>query len=339
MGQVAVPVSVYVISAGKFRRYRHLSIARQLLMPSIVIPNLVDVFKTLRGVWQSFWLLGRLKPDVVFAKGGFVCLPVGIAARWRRIPVVIHDSDARPGMTNKLLASHATVIATGFPTENYSYDPAITHYTGVPIGRAFHSYSSQDQGNAKEHLGFSGDKPLVVTTGGGLGARSINRAISESANELTSAGIQILQITGKAHFDEIGAGAGKVLPGYVRVAFVDRDMANVLGAADLVVARGSATFLQELAGIGKPVIIVPAKQLSDQAKNAATYHAASAGVVMTDDQLTQPGVLRREIMRLLENSDERAQLSAALHSFAKPDAARSVAELVMAAARKQVRTS
>ena len=115
MQHAAVPVQVRTIAAGKFRRYQHLSVVRQLLMPSIVLANILDIFKILAGICQSLWLVLHVRPDVIFAKGGFVCLPVGIAARCLRVPVVIHDSDARPGLTNRVMArllraGHSSII-------------------------------------------------------------------------------------------------------------------------------------------------------------------------------------------------------------------------------------
>ncbi|NCU39102.1 hypothetical protein EOL96_08815, partial [Candidatus Saccharibacteria bacterium] len=115
MDGAPVPVRVSTISAGKFRRYRHFRFVDYITTPSVMIRNIGDIAKITVGFFQSLWIIGWFRPDVIFAKGGFVCLPVGWAARVLRVPLVIHDSDARPGLTNRLLASFASAIATGYP--------------------------------------------------------------------------------------------------------------------------------------------------------------------------------------------------------------------------------
>jgi len=105
------------------------------------------------------------RPDVMFAKGGFVCLPAGIAARLLKIPLVIHDSDSHPGLTNRILAKWATYIATGAPLHNYPYDKKITHYTGIPVREEFRPYNEEERKEVKRVLGFDESRPLVVVTG------------------------------------------------------------------------------------------------------------------------------------------------------------------------------
>lgn len=327
MERANVPVTVRTITAGKFRRYAHLAWWRQLLIPQILFPNIADVFNVLAGTVQSCVLIARLKPDVMFAKGGFVCLPVGMAARVLRVPLVIHDSDTRPGMTNKVLARWAAAIATGFPVENYSYDTAITTYTGVPIAAEFAPVMAVKQRAAKATLGFDAETPLVVVTGGGLGARSINTATVAMAPDVLADGAAIYHITGKGHYDAVAAAAPSD-DCYKIVPFVYHDMVSVLGAADVVVARGSATFLQELAGIGKAVIVVPARQLGDQLKNAAMYQAAGAACVLQDSEIEVPGALRNAVFELLGDTARRERLADALHAFARPQAAADVASLI-----------
>ena len=327
MQQVELPVEVVVVSAGKFRRYAHMSRLRQLLTPSIALANLADIGKIVRGVWQSWRLLGRVRPVVVFAKGGFVCLPVGIAAHLRRIPLVIHDSDTRPGLTNRVLARWATAIATGSPLENYSYDSAISRYVGVPIGADFRPLSGEAQAAAKQRLGFAPDKPLVVATGGGLGSENINAAMLGAAEALLARGAQVYHVAGKAHGERVATQAPES-QAYQVVGFVYEDMATVLGAADVVVARGSATFLQELAGLGKATIVIPARHLGDQLGNAAMYAKADAAVVLSDDEAAETGRLTQEIIGLLDDPARRQAYAEALHSFARPKAAEDVATMV-----------
>lgn len=334
MKQCAVPVKVHVISAGKFRRYAHLTFWQHFTVPHVVTKNVADVFKIGFGFLQSLWLLLRFRPDVVFAKGGFVCLPLGMAARFLRVPLVIHDSDTRAGLTNRVLGRWAQIIATGSPLENYSYDPKRSVYTGVPIDPAFSPKSAAETRELKRKIGVDPEKLLVVATGGGLGARAINEAMLACAEGLLARDMSVYHITGKKHFDEL---KDRLPQGgaYCAVPFVYENMATVLGAADIVVCRGSATTLQELAGLAKPTVIVPAHQLSDQIKNATVYQEAGAGVVVDNRMLEQqPLSLLKELIGLAEHPERRELLSRAMHEFAKPQAAAALAELIATAAKR-----
>lgn len=328
MSKAKLPVEIKIIHSGKFRRYAHLNFWQHLTVKGLASSNAKDVFKVGRGILQSIRLLRRFKPDVVFCKGGYVCLPIGYAARVLRIPLVIHDSDTRAGITNRILSRWATKIATGSPLENYSYPERKTVYTGVPVAPVFRPYSADDQAAAKQKLGFATDKPLVVVTGGGLGAASINKAMASAADELLKAGIAVYHITGKNHFDEVK----KVVPkdgNYRLVPFVYENMDSILGAADIIVARGGATFLQEMAAMAKAVIIIPARHLSDQIKNAKVFDQAKAAIVSTDDEIAEPGRLGHLIVKLAKNEKEREQISNNLHSFAKVDAAKQLADIIL----------
>lgn len=329
---VQVPVMVRTITAGKFRRYKHLTMARQLLMPRIVFANLGDACKVGIGLIQSLILIARFRPDVVFAKGGYVCLPVGIAAVWLRVPLVLHDSDARPGLTNTLLARHATAIGTGSPLENYKYRPEISRYVGVPIAADFRPFDEEMQRAAKRHLGFDENAPLVVVTGGGLGSVAINLATLQSASRLLAEGVQLFHITGRKHFDEVNMLAIKDAR-YQVAPFVFEGMPETLGAADVVVSRASATFVQELAGLAKPTILIPAKTLGDQRKNAEVYRQAEAAVVLTDDDIAEADTYADTIQQLLADGEKRKELATRLHAFARPHAARDVATMILETAR------
>lgn len=334
MKQCAIPVKVHVISAGKFRRYAHLTFWQHFTVPHIVTKNLVDVFKIGFGFLQSLWLLLRFRPDIVFAKGGFVCLPLGLAARLLRIPLVIHDSDTRAGLTNRVLGKWAQVIATGSPLENYTYDPERSVYTGVPIDPKFSPKSVDEVRELKRKIGADSENLLVVATGGGLGARSINEAMLTCADDLLARDISVYHITGKKHYDSLV----NRLPNderYQAVPFVYEDMDAVLGAADIVVCRGSATTLQELAGLAKATVIVPAHQLSDQIKNAEVYAAADAGVVVGNRMLEQqPLALLKVLIELAADPAYRETLGVSMHKFAKPQAATDLAKLIVTATKR-----
>ena len=300
---------------------------RQLLMPKLVFANVADSVKVLIGFFQSLVLIWRFKPDIVFAKGGFVCLPVGMAARLFGVPIVVHDSDTRPGLTNSVLGRWASAVATGSPVENYRYRPEITRYTGVPIDQRFRPHTPQQQRAAKQSLGFDESSPLVVVTGGGLGAARINMALLQDAEQLLQEGISLYHVTGRAHYEEVKTLAIQD-PHYQVVPFVFEGMADILGAADVVVSRASATFIQELAGMRKAAILIPAKTLGDQRKNAEVYREASAAVILSDDDIEGQGKLADVIMQLVRNKDYADRLAETLHSYAKPHAASDVAAMI-----------
>ena len=329
-----VPISVVV--SGKLRRYHHLSVREHLLIPSVVIPNIIDMFKVLFGTLQAIVKLLLWRPDVVFAKGGYVCLPVGFAARLLRIPLVIHDSDAHPGLTNRLLAPHATYIATGAPLEHYPYPLDKTSYVGIPIAEAFRPASREERRATKLAHGFSPEQPLVVVTGGGLGAKRINDAIAQKVDEITTKS-SLLLISGVGQYDELRARMGEDTEAWQLKDFVSEGMAELLAAADVVVARAGATSILELAAVGAPTILVPNARLTGghQLKNAEVYETVQAVKIVDEAAIEQDGgPLLKEILALLDDEPERLRLSENFRKFAKPQAAQETAELVMKAGRK-----
>ena len=327
-------VAVRRIYAGKLRRYHTVSMWRQLADLPTLSKNIRDLFITVIGFFQSFWLLLRFKPDVVFTKGGFVCVPLGLAAKMLGIPLVIHDSDAHPGLANRILSRWATTIATGSPVEHYPYPREKMHYVGIPVDPSFVAVSDAKQRELKAGLGFHDlTKPLVVVTGGGLGARTINRAVVSIAPQLVPHAA-IYHITGTAAYDEIVSHAPELID-YQIVPFVSTGMAPVLGAADIVVSRVGATTMQELAALAKTVVMVPNPYLTagHQLKNARVYQEANAAVTVEEQALEKnPQILRRALEELLDNQPERETLARALHDFARPDAATDMAALIVDAA-------
>jgi UDP-N-acetylglucosamine--N-acetylmuramyl-(pentapeptide) pyrophosphoryl-undecaprenol N-acetylglucosamine transferase len=330
----AIPVET--IFSGKLRRYHTMPLWRQLLRPiSIVLPNIRDMFLVGVGFLQSIVKLWMWRPDVIFTKGGFVCLPVGFAAKLLKIPLVIHDSDAHPGLTNRILAKWATSIATGAPLKNYPYPEKISRYVGIPINEEFTPLSEQERHDAKKALGFDPRLPLVVITGGGLGAGRINDAVAKRLDallEITS----VVLISGTAQYDELRAITPENDPSFQLQAFVSEGMAALLGAADVVVARAGATTILELAALARPTILVPNALLTagHQLKNAATYAENGAVEIIDDHELdTNPQLLVDTLTTLLTNKDRLAQMSKAFHAFAKPDAAADMADMIQSAAK------
>ena len=333
-------VPVQSIVSGKLRRYHTIPLWQQLLMlRTVLLPNIFDSLKIVIGVIQSFVKLIIWRPDVVFTKGGFVCLPVGFSAHLLRIPLVIHDSDAHPGLTNRVLARWARQIATGAPTEYYPYATSKTHYVGIPLVANLEPLSEEAQQNARQALGFDKHAPLVMITGGGLGALRINNAAAAILPSLLQRNISVMLVSGSKQFNELQAKLRDYSDNdnFQLREYISSGFQAALASADLVVSRAGATTLLELAALAKPTIVIPNARLTGghQLKNAQAYQERGAVEVIGDDDIErEPALLQTAILNLLENDDKRLQLGQAIHHMAKPDAARDMAKLILEAANK-----
>ncbi len=329
-------ILVQTVTSGKLRRYHHLTVWQQLLkFRTIVLPNIIDGCKVVVGFFESFARLIVWRPDVVFAKGGFVCLPIGLAAHVLHIPLVIHDSDAHPGLTNRILSRWATKIGTGAPLKFYSYPVNKTQYVGVPVRTEFTPFSDGKRSEIKQALGLNAERPLVVVTGGGLGAARLNMAVASTLKELLTK-TSVILISGEAQYDEMRALTPSDDPTYQLHAFVSNGMAEMLGAADVVVARAGATTILELAALAKPTILVPNGYLTGghQLKNAAVY--AEDGAVSVIDELDlekNPELLVDEVFNLLADPDRMKKMGKAFHGFARPHAAGDMVEMILSTIR------
>lgn len=334
---VDTDIPVTTILSGKLRRYHNLPLWRQLLRPvSIVLPNIRDSFLVLCGIVQSYYKLLRWRPDVVFTKGGYVCLPVGFAAQLLKIPLVIHDSDAHPGLTNRLLSRWATTIATGAPLKFYPYPEAISHYIGIPINTAFKPLREDERARLKSGLGFDPKRPLVVVTGGGLGAQRINNAVAKRLSELLDITSLVL-ICGTAQYDELRSLTPQDDPRYQLHAFVSEGMVELLSAADIVVARAGATTILELAASARPTILIPNSYLTGghQLKNAAAYAENGAVEVLNEHEVeANPQLLVDTISALLVNPAKRHEMSQKFHALSKPHAVNDMVDLIEGAMKK-----
>lgn len=328
---------VDTILAGKLRRYHHMPLWRQMIDPEIALPNLRDLLFVAGGFIQSLAKLIAWRPDVVFTKGGFVCLPVGIAARLLRIPLVIHDSDAHPGLTNRILARWASAIGTGAPLENYRYNPKISQYVGIPISEEFRPLDEAEKRAAKAELGLDSERPLVVVTGGGLGAKRINDAVALILSELLEHASVVL-VSGAGQYDELRALTPEADDRFQLHAFVSSGMAQLVGAANVIVARAGATTILELAAAHAPTILIPNAQLTGghQVKNAAAYAGSGAVTVLDERSIAgDPQLLLRGVVDLLGDAPKRLLMAKAFAAFARPDAARDMADMIIAAARRR----
>ncbi len=328
-----MPVSVVV--SGKLRRYANLTWRDHVRhIFKTYLRNVWDMVKVGVGFLQSLIKFAFWRPDVVFAKGGFVCLPVGLAAKIWRIPLVIHDSDSHPGLTNRILAKYATAIGTGSPTKYYpSYPKSRTKFVGIPVRSDFRKLSIDEKKRAKKQFGFDSEKPLVLSMGGGLGAAAINDAMMNIAPLVCKNGVQILHVTGQKDFVRI-SGMIPQINGYKIEMFISDDVAKIMGAADVVVTRAGATTLAELAALGSAAILIPSPYLAGdhQTQNAKIYVEADAALMVDERSLGDGQTLFDAVMKVLGDDDLRKTLGENLYTFARPNALDDMATMITEAA-------
>lgn len=334
-------IRVRKVWSGKFHRYAGWKLKTwfenwQIVLKDLVWGNIVGFLGFVGGVVQSFWrlVLPGKRPDVIFLKGGFVGLPVGIVARLFRIPYVVHESDAVPGLANRLLMKRAVVVATGM-----SGVKGAEHIVqvGTPVAPEFRTVSETKQKTLKKVFGFDPDKPLVVFTGGSQGALSIDEAVKVILPELlkfTSVGL----VAGRKHYEmmvelkKYEEWDKAKLQSNFRLWEFNSAMHELLGAADVVVSRAGATTIAELAALEKAVILVPYEQLpgGHQTKNAEKLQEMGAVVMIPDDKMREnPELLLEEVRHLVRAPRERRELAEKLHAEARLDAAKSLAEIVL----------
>ena len=336
IGDFDASIPVQTVWAGKLRRYSHLSLWQHFTIPSILFPNIRDLFLVIVGFVQSTVRLLFSRPDVVFSKGGFVSLPVGWAAALLRIPLVIHDSDATPYLSHRLLAPFAKSIATGSPLEHYNYPVAKTTYVGIPINPEYKPYSDDRRNELKHEFGFDSRKPLVVFIGGGLGAKQLNNAVAKQLSLLLDH-TNVILISGSAQYDELRSLTPEADPRFILKDFVSQGLADIQGAADIVVSRAGATALLELAALAKPTILVPSKRLSWQIKHAEVYAKDQAVVLLDENNFELPDdqSLPSSVIGLLDDPELQKRLASNIHRLARPHAARDMAAMIIRASGRR----
>ena len=323
-------IRVDTIVSGKYRRYANLTLAQHIKyhLFRTHLRNVIDVFKIVIGFVQSFFKLIIWRPDVMFCKGGFVCLPAGLAAHCLRIPLVIHDSDTVPGLTNRVLSRFAMKIGTGAPVENYpNYPKDRTSYVGIPVRDEIRVFTATEKAAAKVKLGFDANKLLILAVGGGGGANALNRMVVEAVPELIAQGAQILLLAGKGKSEPI-----ETNDDFRAVEFMTDEFITALAAADIAITRAGATALAEFAAVGLPIIIIPSPHLAGdhQTKNAAVYAKAGAGIVLDQRKADkQPELLRQAATDLLQSAKLRGELGHSLQQFTRSDALDVMVQLIL----------
>lgn len=269
----ACGVPYYGISSGKLRRYFDLK-------------NFSDPFKVLKGFSEASKLLKQLQPDVVFSKGGFVSVPVVVAAGRKHIPVVIHESDMTPGLANKLSIPSASKVCCNFP-ETLSHLPkGKAVLSGSPIRQELLSGSRE---KALNFTGLSGKKPVLLIIGGSLGSVIVNEAVRSVLPKLLKT-FDIIHLCGKGKLDETLT----ALNGYVQYEYISEELKDLFALSDLVISRAGANSICEFLALKKPALLIPlsaAASRGDQILNAHSFEKQGFAAVLEEEALNGDSLL------------------------------------------------
>jgi len=321
--------SVEFVSAGKLRRYHNESAWKKLTDFETIRLNTRDIFRTIIGIGQAKKIIKKHKPAVIFIKGGFVGVPVGVAAFRQNVPFITHDSDTVPGLANRLIGKWARIHAVGMPEKFYSYPIKKTKYVGIPVSDDYRLVSPVMQVRYKKELSIDTRKKLVLVTGGSQGAARLNDIIAKSLKSLTDDGsVFVLHQTGR------GGSHQKATAHYKPFEF-SNDLYKMSAAADVVVARAGANTFAELAVQGKATILVPSPYLSGGHQVANAKHLADerAVIYIEEKQILQhPTLFVDSVQQILNNAQIRKQLEKNIKKLAKPAAAHDIALLILAQA-------
>ena len=298
-------ITYHSVKSGKLRRYFSLQ-------------NFTDPFRVIWGAFQSIGLMRKLKPNVCFSKGGFVSVPVVIGAWLCRVPAVCHESDLTPGLANRICAKFATKVATTFPECAKALGEKGVN-TGTPL-RPELFQGSRAAGLAM--AGFDGQKPVLLMTGGSLGAQSVNKCLREALPNLLPK-MDVLHLCGKGNLDE------SLLDqkGYCQKEFLSAEMPDALAVADLVLSRAGSNTLSELLALHKPMLLVPyplGASRGDQIENAKSYQRQGLARVLMQEDMT-PETMTAALESLL---NERQELVETLKAYPVQDGTEPVLELI-----------
>jgi UDP-N-acetylglucosamine--N-acetylmuramyl-(pentapeptide) pyrophosphoryl-undecaprenol N-acetylglucosamine transferase len=312
------------IHSGKVRRYFSLTTPFDLFMVAV-------------GFVEALLFLFKEYPDVIFSKGGYASVPVVLAGGMLGIPIIIHDSDSKPGRATKLAAGFATYIAVSFGESAKFYKPGdqkkIAH-TGTPIRSNLRVVSPMGLEQFIE--GIDPSLPLILVLGGSLGAERVNTAIVE-ALPLLLPHVQVVHQTGRANLEEVKSLSRVVVPDkallsrYHPVPYLDPVvLSRVAGRASVIVSRAGATAISEFALWKKPVILIPIPESisHDQRTNAYTY-AKTGGAVVTEEQNLTPGILQTEVLKIVNDPVLQESMGNAGTTFARPDAGVVIADMII----------
>lgn len=281
-------IPYYGISSGKLRRYFDLK-------------NFTDPFRVLKGFSEARKLLKQLKPDVVFSKGGFVTVPVVVAAGRLKIPTIIHESDMTPGLANKLCIPSAVKVCCNFPETKAHLPEGKAVVTGTPIRQEL---LQGDAEKGRAFTGFTTEKPVLMIIGGSLGAQAVNDAVRRILPQLLE-DFQVVHLCGKGKKDDTRDG----LKGYVQYEYIESELADLFAMADIVISRAGANAICELQALKKPNLLIPLSanaSRGDQILNARSFEKQGFSMVLEEEAITD-NVLLKAVHDLYANRETYRQ--------------------------------
>ncbi len=310
--------------------YKRVMSGKQRVYPSFF--NFLDKFKIGLGILEAMWKLFWIYPDVVFSKGGYGSVPVVLAAKFWRIPIIIHESDSAPGRANQWASKFATKIAVSYPDAAHYFDEKKVAWTGNPVRDEIRTPIME---GAHQYLNFEPQTKTILIMGGSQGAQIINNIVIDTLPTLIEK-YQIIHQTGKTNFKEVKETTDLLLKTsefadrYAPFAYLnDTAMKMSSGAADLIISRAGSTIF-EIASWHKPSILIPITDTNNdhQRKNAYHYARSGACTVIEENNLTSE-IFISEIERIFANPTIVSEMSAGAKEFAKPDAGRLIAKQII----------
>ncbi len=317
-------IEVTFVLAGKVRRYTSSQ-------------NFIDPFRTLWGIIQSLYFVLRIMPNVVFAKGGYGAVPVVIAAWLYRIPIMIHESDAVPGVANRILGKFARRIGIAYPSARKFFRERKTALVGVPVRKTI---LNGDPSRARKRFHLVEERPTVLVLGGSQGAHKINKALLEALKILATR-TQVIHQTGERDYEYVvheaarrGFKAGR--DGYTPVAFLSpEEMGDALAVADIVVSRAGATAIAEIAAYGKATILIPLNISANDHQRMNAYEIAKeGGAIVLDETNIGRTMLSSTIFKVLDDEALRLKMEEKIIAFYHPLAADHIAQGLIEMAQK-----
>ncbi|HCP08909.1 MAG TPA: undecaprenyldiphospho-muramoylpentapeptide beta-N-acetylglucosaminyltransferase [Candidatus Moranbacteria bacterium] len=320
MAQAGIPTKS--VQVGKMRRY-------------FSMHNFVDMIRLPIGFIQALWHLLVYMPDAIFSKGGYASIPVVLAGWLYRIPILIHESDSIPGMTNDILGKFAARVAVSYEEAEKNFAASQVVLTGNPVRE---DINKGDVSSARQRFGLTESKKVIFVYGGSQGAQSVNDKLLNILPELLSK-YQVVHQTGTENYEgvvrkaaELGIKAGR--EGYHPTGFVGEELKDILAVSDLVITRAGANSLSEVAANGKPAIVIPLENSASNHQKMNAYSIARKGgcVVLEENNLGE-NMLIGKIGEMMDDETLRSQLSANIKNFYHPDAAEKIADGILGMVR------
>ena len=277
-------IPYYGISTGKLRRY-------------IDPKNLSDPFRVVKGIFEARKLIKKINPDIVFSKGGFVAVPVVLAAKNCKVPVIIHESDITPGLANKICIPYASKICCNFPETLSNLPEGKAVVTGTPIRKEL------QEGNAERGYAFTGlssDKPVILVMGGSLGSVNVNNHVRQALPELLKQ-YQVVHLCGKGNMDH----SLDHTDGYRQYEYIKEELPDLFAMADLIISRAGANAICEISTLAIPNLLIPLSanaSRGDQILNARSFEKQGYSEVIEEENLTKETLLAA-VQKLHDNRD------------------------------------